>query len=67
MENYINVVLATLAHLGALSKDEYSKLSEKLRNTTLPAGEDAAWRYVETVFKELEIKTLHEKAKDPSK
>lgn len=64
MDNFVNVVLATLAHLGALTKEEYQALTKKLKESTIPAGEDAAWRFIEGIFKDLEIKTLAEKAKD---
>lgn len=66
MDNYLTVILAAVAHLGALTKDEYTALCKKLRNTTLPAGEDAAWRFMEDIFKELDIEKLSSKL-SPSK
>lgn len=67
MNNFVSVLLASIGHLGGLTKDEYLKLSKKLHSITLPDNPESAWRLVEDIFKELEIERLDTKLKAPKK
>lgn len=63
MNNFVSVLLATIGHLGGLTKDEYLTLTKKIHSVTLPDNPEAAWTQVEEMFKDIDIKKLEEKLK----
>lgn len=55
MANFISLFLATLVHLGTITKDDAEKLNDELQKSTLPDDFEGAFKLVQDVFEKLEL------------
>ncbi len=55
MNNYITLFLATLVHLGQLTKDEAEKLDKELQTMNIPGEFESSFEMVKKVFEKAEI------------
>lgn len=57
MNNFITLFLATLAHVGHLTKAEATRLNEELQSATLPDDFESAWQMVKDVFEKADVES----------